>query len=388
MRGSAKLKSMRIIHSVGTFLNISENWIYPQIVDVPDATGLVLCRTTLNKEMFPLQERALLTERPKASSKGVRWMVDGVLRRFGKDKASMSMILRSWRPQLLHAHFGRIGWDRLTLAAELGIPLVTSFYGIDAWKLPEAEPEWRERYTALFREGKVFLVEGPAMRERLIVLGCPEEKVLVQRLGVDLTDLAFQPKDFSGGLKIALVGRFVEKKGLQDGLRACRLAAKNGVDLKVTVIGDGDASIAEDLRMIASTPELEGKVSFAGFRPLDETRSILKEHNVFLCPSKHAADGDAEGGSPVTLTESMALGLLCIGTTHCDIPQVIREGMTGYLCPEGDVEKLAHLLAGVTDNPDAQLEVTRRGREHVESAFSLNTQLAGLREIYGRIVGD
>jgi hypothetical protein len=44
---------------------------------------------------------------------------------------------------------------------------------------------------------------------------------------------------------------------------------------------------------------------------------------VFLCPSRFGPGGDAEGGLPVELLEAMGMGLLCVGSRHCDIPEAI-----------------------------------------------------------------
>jgi colanic acid/amylovoran biosynthesis glycosyltransferase len=68
---------------------------------------------------------------------------------------------------------------------------------------------------------------------------------------------------------------------------------------------------------------------------MQETRELFKQHNVFLCPSKHATDADAEGGSPVVLPEAMAAGLICVGTNHCDILEVIINDQTRFLNKEG-----------------------------------------------------
>lgn len=379
-------KQIRALHSVGTFLNISENWIYPQIADVPHTTGMVLCRTVLNTDSFPISKRSVLSERPPSKSRGFRWVLDGIARRLGKDKISMSLAIRAWRPQILHAHFGTRGWECLDLKRRLGVPLVTSFYGYDAWKLPQSQSVWKERFRELFDTGELFLVEGPAMRDRLVKLGCPDEKIQIHRIGVDLTGLAFHAREFSGTLRIAMVGRFVEKKGLVDGLRACRLARSNGADISVTIVGDGDdgagRKIKSELQSIAQTPELTGRVRFEGFLPLEDTRELLEKHAVILCPSRHAASGDAEGGSPVVLTEAMSLGLICIGTRHCDIPEVVVDGKTGFLCDEGDVEGIANVLMNIHHDRARLVEIAAAGREHISQNFSLRTQLVRARSLY------
>jgi colanic acid/amylovoran biosynthesis glycosyltransferase len=382
-------RTLRVLHSVGTFLNVSENWIYPQIACVPNVSGRVLCGAIINREMFPIGEaRLFINPPPWKKAFGIPRICNALARRVGWGGSFVRAKIAWWEPQVLHAHFGMRGWESVALKIRLQCRLITSFYGYDAWLLPKAEPVWRARYHELFGAGDVFLVEGPAMRDRLCELGCPEEKVVIQRIGVDLDSLVFEARDFSSELKIIMVARFVEKKGFADGLRACAIASAQGTKLSVTVVGDasiGDEAgqrIKRELLEIAKCPELAGHVRFTGFVPLLTIQALLKEHNVFLCPSKHAANGDAEGGSPVALTEAMAAGLLCVGTRHCDIPQVILNGKTGFLCKEGDVSEIAETLSILQQNSGKSSPITENGRRHVEENFSLQAQMDKLGAIY------
>jgi colanic acid/amylovoran biosynthesis glycosyltransferase len=276
------------------------------------------------------------------------------------------------------------------LKEQLKIPIVTSFYGYDAWTVDLRV--WRRRYDELFAGGDAFLVEGPAMRRRLEELGCSPDVVHVQRIGVDLTALPYQRRHFGDGLNVVMVGRFVEKKGLGDGLRACAMAISGGARIAVTVVGDpapDDAAgwkIKSELQSLAKSPELSGRVRFTGFLSVKQTRETLAAHNLFLCPSRRAANGDAEGGSPVVLTEAMAMGLLCIGTSHCDIPEVILEGKTGFVCKERDCTAMADILCNLSSNQDRIVGLTESGRRHVEEHFSLDVQLTKLAGIYQSLV--
>ena len=382
---------IRVLHSVGTFLNISENWIYPQITRVPGISSRVLCSGLLNRDTFPLEASRMYATPPPPWEKalGIPRLCNALARRIGLGGYLLGAKIGRWKPDVLHAHFGVRGWESLALKKYLRCKLVTSFYGYDAWLLPNTEPVLRTRYLELFSEGDAFLVEGPAMRDRLCELGCPPEKVLIQRIGVDLDALPFVARNFSGELKIIMVARFVEKKGFVDGLRACALAGAHGTNLSVTVVGDAspeyptEQKIKKELLKIAQRPELAGRVRFTGFVPLQATRDLLQKNNVFLCPSKHAATGDAEGGSPVVLTEAMATGLLCVGTSHCDIPQVILNDQTGFLCKEGDIEGMAKTLSMVQKNTDKLYAITQGGRRHVEENFSLPIQMIKFRAVYG-----
>jgi len=382
---------MRVLHALDICLPVSQNWIYPQIKEVDGVQPGVLCGQRRNPDLFPLDSVPIFYDSsPRTARFSPRRLIDSLTFHIGRPPflLPLGFSSRKWNPDLIHAHFGTKGWGMLSIRKRLHIPLVTSFYGTDAWRLPQSNPKWRERYKGLFSEGACFLVEGPAMRNRLIDLGCFGDKIKIVRLGVNLATAPFEEREFIPPLRILMIARFVEKKGFVDGLEACGLARQSGIDLKVRIVGDADAEdsdgqeIKARLTEIAGRPDLRGCVSFDGFVPPERVATIMKECNVFLCPSKHSKDGDAEGGSPVVLTQAMAVGLLCVGTRHCDIPEVIIDGQTGYLCESGDVVGIASRLACVANEPLRARALTLRGRKHVETSFSTEREVSELKRIY------
>ena len=72
-------------------------------------------------------------------------------------------------------------------------------------------PQWRERYARLFRDGDLFLAEGPEMREKVIAAGAPRRPDAIHPIALDLTKYPRWSPD--GGRTVLFVGRFVEKKG-------------------------------------------------------------------------------------------------------------------------------------------------------------------------------
>ena len=381
----------RVLHIIPVFLTVTENWLYPQVTLVPGVSSAVLCNRTVGEDEFPLNGRPLWRREPSVPNllttgpkpvRAVGKMVNFAARGFAFRRA------RLWKPEIIHAHFGTTGWENLSLRQALAVPLITSFYGFDAWQLPTTNPEWRGPLRQLFDQGDLFLVEGPAFRRRLVDLGCAYNKIRVQKLGVDIGNLNFRHRDFTSSLRIAMVGRFIEKKGLVDGLVACAKAFASGVNLSVTIVGDspidapGDTRIREQLSAIAQSSQMADRVHFTGRLPHDETLDVLANNDIFLCPSKHATSGDAEGGLPVTLIEAMALGLLCVGSRHCDIPEAIIDGSTGFLFEESNVEQLAKLVERISCSPEAALPIVSAARRHVEQNYNQSSLLPGLREIY------
>jgi colanic acid/amylovoran biosynthesis glycosyltransferase len=380
---------IRVLHALDVFLPVSQNWIYPQISRVPGVESAVLCSQRINSDLYDMEAaRVFYSAIPWTESFGFPRLVNSIALRARLQPLMLPRGVCKWKPSLIHAHFGTKGWDMLPLKRRLGVPLVTSFYGTDAWALPESSQQWRKRLSELFTRGNAFLVEGPAMRSRLVDIGCPRAKIQLIRLGIDACDIQFVERDFTRSLQVLMMARFVEKKGFEDGLEACARARGAGADLNVTIVGDaveGDPvghQIKSRLHALAAGPELRDRVKFEGFVKPERAREVMRECNVFLCPSKHGANGDGEGGSPVALTEAMAAGLLCIGARHCDIPEVIIDGVTGYLCDSGDSEGLASLLSMVAKAPSEARALAQRGRQHIESRFSTLAETVELESIY------
>lgn len=392
---SAATRHMRVLHSIDSYLPNTQNWIYPQIADVPGVETSVLCKICTNSEEFPRAGRPFFGDTSSAAStKLVERGCRAALRRTKVGKLLTLGRVAMWRPMLLHAHFGTQGWETLWLKRALRVPLITSFYGVDAWAFPSTAPVWRSRYPMLFRDGDLFLVEGSALRKRMIEIGCPWEKIRVCHLGVDVNKSSFVIPDFTEGLKIAMAGRFVEKKGLVDGLVACREAARRGIRLRITIIGDATESdvtgrrIKHDLLALAQSQELRGRVRFTGFLARSEMQAELRGHNILLCPSRHATDGDAEGGMPFVLVEAMAAGMIGVGSSHCDIPELLVNGSTGYLFTEGNVRELVEVLCSISREPIRQAGIAAAGRQHIEKYFDVSRQLTALSNIYRECINS
>ena len=112
-----------------------------------------------------------------------------------------------------------------------------------------------------------------------------------------------------------------------------------------------------------------------------------RRHHVFLSPSVTAADGDTEGGAPVSLIEMSASGMMVVSTTHCDIPGVILHGKTGWLAPERDIDALVEHLQWIVAHPGEWMEMQRAGRTYMEAEFDARRQGERLGAIYREFAG-
>jgi colanic acid/amylovoran biosynthesis glycosyltransferase len=380
-----------VLHCCERFVEVTENWIYHQVVGTQRFRPVVAAEARVNAEQFPF-ERVVF---PDTSALAYRLLCVPVRRnRLAVPLQTLSRAYerpaRGVRPAVLHAHFGTQAVHLLRLRRRLGVPLVTTFYGYDAGSIP-ALPGWREWYARLFVGGDRFLAEGGAFRQRLIDLGCPPEKVTVQHLGVDLTAIPFRLRRPARGepLRVLMAASFREKKGHEYALRAFAEARRRfedgntGCGIELHLIGDG--ALRPRIEELIRDLELGSAVTLLGAQPHAAFYEEALRCHVFLSPSVTAADGDTEGGAPVGLIEASATGMPVVASQHADIPEVVRQGETGWLAPERDVAALTAHLVALLQRPESWPEIGERGRRHIEAEYDLRIQARRLDTIYAEL---
>jgi glycosyltransferase involved in cell wall biosynthesis len=288
--------------------------------------------------------------------------------------------------RLIHAHMGYTGVHALDAARRHGLPLVVSFYGHDVALGGSRErllpPYWP--YAAcrrhLLREATRVHVLSRHMHAALVAQGCPADKLRVVRLGVPLARFELPREPTAGPLRVLMVGREVEKKGFDDGLRACAGARAAGVDLRVALLGTG-GPLQPALRRLAG--ELGLAVDWLD--PRADVARAMAAADVLLVPSRTAADGDQEG-TPTVICEGSAAALPIVSTLHAGIPEQVEPGRTGLLVGERDVAGLAAALAELARAPDLRAAMGAAGRAKMRAEYSLEAHRDALLHSYRELL--
>jgi colanic acid/amylovoran biosynthesis glycosyltransferase len=240
----------------------------------------------------------------------------------------------------------------------------------------------------LFAGADRLLVEGPFMRDRLIELGCPAEKVRIQHIAIPVSEMAFRARRRRPDRPAVAVfaGRFCEQKGVLFALDAARRLRDAGRDdLELWLIGDDtmtDGSYAARVHAFIREHRLADRVRLLGFLNHDEYLAALAEADLFVHPSVFDDAGRSEGGAPTTILEAQALGMPVVSTQHCDIPNVTLPGESAVLVPERDGEALAGALAGLLDDPARWEPMGRAGRRLMEERHDIAREAPRLEELY------
>ena len=297
--------------------------------------------------------------------------------------------LRS-RPKadVLYAHFGPNGQVASTLKSVglIDIPLITVFHGFDVTMVIK---KWGpDYYRCLFEHGDLMLPVSEEFKRRLISMGCPEDKIDVHHMGVDIKSLDFRQRQTPANgapIQVLSIARLVEKKGIESGIRAIHaLSQETDLQIKYTIVGDG--VLRPDLEAVIKELRCEDTVEIAGWKNQDEVKEYLEQAHIYLAPSVVAKNGDEEG-IPVVLMESAASGLPLVSTRHSGIPELVRHRETGLLADEHDVEGLKTALKQLCENRQLAQELSSAGRRLVEKEFEiegLNKRLGALLKEHGQ----
>jgi colanic acid/amylovoran biosynthesis glycosyltransferase len=182
-----------------------------------------------------------------------------------------------------------------------------------------------------------------------------------------------------------MAASFREKKGLGYGLEAfARLAQRRRGQVQLTIIGDGP--LKDELRELATRMKVMPFIRWLGYQPHEVFLREAAACHLYMAPSVVAADGDTEGGAPVSIIEAQATGLPVLATTHADIPEVTLPGVSAFLVPERDVDALEERLEFLLDHPECWAEMGMAGRAHVHREFDSLSQGKRLEGLYRRIM--
>ena len=196
---------------------------------------------------------------------------------------------------IIHCHFGSIANRFLIIKDILGIKskLVVSFYGYDVSMLPKQKGN--DYYQRLIKEGDWFLVMSENMKERVTALGFASEKIEVLPVSIDVDNYPYKERNLNqdNSVNIFSVGRFVEKKGFDDFIRAMAIVKeKTNRPVSVEIVGGGP--LEEELKSLTNKLNLEDTITYSGYMKIEEVIDKFLTKDLFVQPSKTAADGDME----------------------------------------------------------------------------------------------
>lgn len=232
-------------------------------------------------------------------------------------------------------------------------------------------------YDQLFERGDLFLPVCGYFKYRLVSLGCNESKIKVLHSGIDCSKFKFRERNglYDKKIRIVSVGRVSEDKGMKYVIQAVGKLVGRYPNIEYLIIGDGKKT--EEFTQLVSRYGIKKNVKMLGWCSQDQIRDILDTSDLFVLPSVTAERG-AQEGIPNAVKEAMVSGMPVISTYHSGIPELIQDGVNGFLVPERDGSSLMRRIEYLINNPHLWAELGRNARHTIQTKFEnkmVNSQL-------------
>ena len=358
------------------FVPYSQTFVYDEIRAHTRYELDVFCKTRQNADVFPY-DRVFKPE----TALGQRLYENlGYWPAFDRKLAAGNY-------DLVHAHFGTGAVYALPYIRKNKLPFVVTFHGNDVGALIGSQRLHPKRWRYLLKAPKVMrsadlmLAASQELCDIVAELSGRPDAVKLYQVGIDVD--RFRPIVKTTTIpRIAMVGRFTEKKGHMYALEAFKKVIDHGREARLVLVGEGEL-LSQCINFVDRNGMSE-HVEFAGVLSPDDTAAVLAGSDIALTPSVVAANNDREGG-PLVIKEAGACEVPVIGTYHSGIPETIDDGITGFLVPERDSETLAQRMLDLIDDADLRKRLGKAARKRIEQDFELFKQVEKLESHYDSI---
>ena len=201
----------------------------------------------------------------------------------------------------------------------------------------------------------------------------------VVHCGVNPDEIAVR-EHHGTGKTLLFVGRFDHVKGLPVLIDAVRILSERRPDVRLELVGDGP--LRPELESLVQSFGLGERVTFHGYLSQRSIREVQAGSDVCVMTS-------FSEGIPVVLMEAMAAGLPVVAPRITGIPELVEDGVSGYLTIPGNVDDLVTKIEGLLDDPKRRTRFGQSGRRQVSESFCLKQEVSRLVAVFeASLAGD
>jgi glycosyltransferase involved in cell wall biosynthesis len=198
---------------------------------------------------------------------------------------------------------------------------------------------------------------------------------IVPGAGVDPLEFSATPEPPSPPVKVAVVGRMLRAKGIEDAVNAVRTARQRGVAVELNIFGAPDP---ENPSPIPETSLVDWSrdpgISWHG--ATDRVAQVWREHHVGLFLTSYRE------GVPRALVEAAACGRPVIATDAVGCREVVRDGQEGVLVPPGDVEAASKAIEKLAADGQLRVRMGAAARRRFMEGFTEDHVRQVIRRLY------
>lgn len=283
--------------------------------------------------------------------------------------------------QLIHSHFVYpIGTLFLyPLAERLKIPFTIFAHASDIFRYWVDESNKVSEISQCPYCKAIFTL-GNFHKNYLMERNVREDKIVITKQATNYEIEDFELLD-NNPKKIVSVCRYTEKKGLDDLIDIAKLLEDKNYEFSMYGFGE----LREDLENKIEEMNLSNITINDELKGHDEVKKVLKESDLLVSPCKRASDGDMDG-IPTIIFEAMGYGTPVLTTDVSSIPEVIDDGINGFIVEANNKEAFANRINEIMAlDEDELLKIRKKAQEDVENISSVDKTMEILTNTWKNI---
>lgn len=285
--------------------------------------------------------------------------------------------LKSGKVDIAHLHMSERGsiYRKIKIAGlchKYGVPVIIHHHGAEFFESVYSmnEKEKKELLNVL-KTVEMNLVLSRSFLRNLKKL-VPEAKVMVLHNAVRVLPFSTEEEK----KYITMMGRMGQRKGTYDLLNVIKsLDSELDPSIKFCLCGDGEV---EKVKSVIEKEGLQKRIAYVGWIAGEKKLEILGRTMTHVLPSY----GE---GLPMSVLETMGMGIPNIATDIDGISEVIENGENGILIDSGEPQQLEEAIREIVNNPDLRRKMGVKALETIKEKFSLKKHIRTLIEIYKEI---
>jgi phosphatidyl-myo-inositol dimannoside synthase len=289
---------------------------------------------------------------------------------------------------VVHAHWAiPTGPAAVHAARRLGLPSVITMHGGDVYVNPAQGYDFPTRWYVrpalhwTLRHASALTAITEDCRQHALRAGAPADTIHLVFNGTDLRRFSPAPAgspvdDRFGHHMIFACRQLFPRKGIRFLIEAAAQLKPRFPDLKVVVAGDGFER--PELVLLAESLGIGPDVTFLGWVPNAELPPYYRSAAVSVIPS-------LEEGFGIPAAEAMGCETPVVASDAGGLPEVVEDGVTGFVVPRGDARALADAIGALLDDPNRRRTMGVAGRERALRLFDWDHTAEQLERVYDKI---
>jgi glycosyltransferase involved in cell wall biosynthesis len=295
-------------------------------------------------------------------------------------------LLRERNPRILHLHLPYTGILGRVIGRLAGVEAIV-YTEHNVMEKYRPLTRWLNQFTYPMN-AKIIAVSGEVDRSitRHLIARSTDHTIIRNGIALNHRDQISDPPDEikrslgipAGHQVVGNVAHIRPEKGHEYLLRTAALVLARRPAVSFVIVGrEKEGGEIQRLEELAGTLGIRNNVIFTGFR--QDVPRLVSIFDVFVLSSLFE-------GLPLALLEAMVMGKPAVATSVGGIPEVIQDGVNGFLVPPGNPEALAEKTIRLLEDEALRKDISRRAALTVRDGFDIGSMVKKVEQVYNEVL--